>query len=108
MASIIYGIQSHSSKHPCCWCDVDSDNLSECKSLRFFGTLKERYAEFVANGSDLNFAKIFENVIHLLLINMDNSVLISNVILPMELHLFFGIVNHFFKNLSDLWPGTKE
>ena len=50
MANIICGIQSHSSKYPCCWCDVDSDNLSGCGSLRSFGTLKETYAEFFANG----------------------------------------------------------
>ena len=39
MANIIYGIQFHSSKHPCCWCDIDSDNLSECGSLRSFGAV---------------------------------------------------------------------
>ena len=90
MANIICGIQSHSSKHPCCWCDVGSDNLLECGSLRSFGTLKERYAEFIANGLDLDFAKIFANVIHSPLINMNNSVFILDVILPMELHLLLA------------------
>ena len=73
MVNIICGIQSHSSKHFCCWCNVDSDNLSEYGSLRSFGIFKERYAEFVANGSDLNFAKNFANVIHSPLINISQS-----------------------------------
>ena len=51
MANIICEIQFHSSKHLCCWGDIDSGNLSECGSLISFGTLKERYAEFVTNGS---------------------------------------------------------
>ena len=27
VANILCGIQSHSSCHPCCWCDITSDNL---------------------------------------------------------------------------------
>ena len=38
---------------------------------------------------------------------MNNTILILDVIPPMELHLL-GIVNHLFKILSDLWPGAKE
>ena len=39
---------------------------------------------------------------------LNDSALILDVIPPMELHLFLGIVNHLFKNLLDLWPGLKE
>ena len=97
MANNIYEIQSHSSKHPCCWCDVDSNNLSECGSLRSFGILKKRYAEFFANGSDLNFAKNFANVIHSPLIIMNNSMLILDVIPSMELHLHLELLIIFSK-----------
>jgi hypothetical protein len=62
----------------------------------------------VATGSDTKSAKDFDNVIHPTLINMDDSTLILDVIPPMELHLLLCIVNHLFKNLSDLWPGAKE
>ncbi len=108
MANIICGIQSHSSKHPCCWCNIDSDNLSECGTSRSFGSMKEKLEAFVAAGSDTKSAKNFDNVIHPPLINMADSVLILDVIPPMELHLLLGIVNHLFKNLSELWPGAKE
>ena len=56
----------------------------------------------------IRFAKTFANLIHSLLINMDNSVLILDVIPPMELHPLLGIVNPLFKNLSGLCPGAKE
>lgn len=108
MANIICGIQSHSSKHPCCWCNIDSDNLSECGTSRSFGSIKERFEAYVAAGSDTKSAKDFDNVIHPPLIKMDDSTLILDVIPPMELHLLLGIVNHLFKNLSELWPGAKE
>ena len=39
---------------------------------------------------------------------MDNSVLVLDTIPPIELHILLGIVNYFFKNISDLWPGAKE
>ena len=107
MVNIIYGIQSHSSKHPCCWCNVSSDNLSECESLRSCSTLKDM-PSLLLMAQITTLEKNFANVIYSPLINMDNSVLILDVIPPMELNLLLGIVNHFFKNFSDLWPGAKE
>jgi len=108
MANINCEIQSHSSKHPRCWCNIDSDNLTECGTSSSFGSIKGKFEAFVATGSDTKSAKDFDNVIHLPLINMDDSTLILDVIPPMELNLLLGIINHLFKNLSDLWPGAKE
>ena len=107
-ANILCGIQSHSSKHPCCWCNIDSDNLSECGVSRSFGSIQESYRAFVSAGSKFKMAKDFDNTIHPPLINMEDSRLILDIIPPMELHLLLGIVNHLFKNLSELWPGAKQ
>ena len=63
LANIFCGIQSHSSKHLCCWCDVDSDNLSECGTSRSFGLMKEKFEAFVAAGSDTNSTKDLEDTI---------------------------------------------
>ena len=41
MVSIICESQSHSSKYPCCWCDVDPENLSKCGTSKSFGSMKE-------------------------------------------------------------------
>ena len=72
MANIISGIQSHSSKHTCYWCDVNSDNLSECGTSRRFGSMKEKFNAFVAAGLDTKFPKDFDNVVHPPLIYMDD------------------------------------
>ena len=52
--------------------------------------------------------KDFDNKIHPPLINMVDLRLILHIITPIELHLLLGIVNHLFKNLSELWPGAKQ
>ena len=70
--------------------------------------MKEKFKAFVAVGSDTMSAKDFDNTIHPPLINMNDSALILDVIPPMKLHLLRGILNHLFKNHSDLWAGAKE
>ena len=43
LANIICGIQSHSSKHPCYWCNIESTSLNNCGQLRIFGTIREQH-----------------------------------------------------------------
>ena len=108
IADILCGILSHSSKHPCYWCNIDLDNISECGVSRSFGSIQESYRAFVSAGSKFKMAKDFDNTIHPPLINIEDSRLILDIIPPMELHLLLGIVNHLFKNLSELWSGGKQ
>jgi hypothetical protein len=108
VANILCGIQAHASKHPCCWCDVDSDNLSSCGQSRSIGKLRENYKAFEAGGSKLNTAKQYDNSIHPPLIDGEDTTLVLDVIPPMELHLLLGIVNHLFKNLLQCWAGATE
>ena len=76
IANILCGIQFHSSKHPCCWCNIDSDNHSECGVSRKFGSIQESYRAFVSAGPKFKMAKDFDNTIHPPLINMEDSRLI--------------------------------
>ena len=108
VANIICGIQSHASKHPCCWCDADSSKLGLCGSLRIFGGIKKAHQEFIAHGNDVKKAKQFGNVIHSPLLNFPDESLILDAIPPMELHLLLGVVNHLYKNLSNIWPECKN
>ena len=69
MANIICGIQSHSRKHTCCWCNLDSDNLLECGTSRSFGSMKEKLLHVQLMPYDgIHFAG---NEFHKLLKNLD-------------------------------------
>ena len=47
LANIICDIQSHSSKHPCCWCDVKSDDPKEQETPRNFRSIRMQYKAFI-------------------------------------------------------------
>ena len=64
LANIICGIQSHSSKHPYCWCDVKSDDLKEQGNLRNFRSIRMQYKAFIEKENGKMCAKDFHNVIH--------------------------------------------
>ena len=108
LANILCGIQSHSSKHPCCWYDASSPNLQNCGHLRTFGEIRRQYSEFIRAGGDLRKSKDFKNVAHLPILDFPDHKLVLEAIPPMELHLLLGVVNHLIKTLCDLWPKAKE
>lgn len=108
LANILCGIQSHSSKHPCCWCDAASPGLENCGQLRTFGQIRRQHSEYIQAGGDSRKSKEFKNVIHVPLIEFQDDKFVLEAIPPMELHLLLGVVNHIFKNLCDLWPRAKE
>ena len=51
--NIICGIQSHSSKHPCCYCDIDSENLISCGKDRTFGSIRSNAQQFNSQSQNL-------------------------------------------------------
>ncbi|XP_065641664.1 uncharacterized protein LOC105847267 isoform X1 [Hydra vulgaris] len=108
LANILCGIQSHSSKHPCCWCDVSSLNLQNCGSPRTFGEIRRQHFEFINAGGDTRKSKEFKNIIHVPLVNFPDHKLVLEAIPPMELHLLLGVVNHLYKNLCKIWPGAEK
>nr|XP_047129266.1 uncharacterized protein LOC124809287 isoform X1 [Hydra vulgaris] len=102
LANILCGLQSHSSPHPCTWCDVPSNNLAQSGNLRTFGSLKSSCQAFDAAGRDMKKAKEFGNVVHPPLLALDDEQLVLDLIPPMELHLLLGVVNHLFKILMSM------
>uniref|UniRef100_T2MCE9 [histone H4]-N-methyl-L-lysine(20) N-methyltransferase n=1 Tax=Hydra vulgaris TaxID=6087 RepID=T2MCE9_HYDVU len=108
LANIVCGIQSHSSKHPCCWCNIDSAHLENCGQLRTFGGIRDLYKKFVKSGCDAKRSKEFENVVHLPMFAFPDRELILETIPPMELHLLLGVVNHLIKYLVQVFPKTKQ
>ena len=108
LANIICGLQSHSSSHPCTWCEVDSKDLSACGSPRIFGSLRKCFKAFQDNGQDYKRAKDFKNVVHEPLLSSPDNVLVLDFIPPMELHLLLGVVNHLFRALKEEWLKADE
>ena len=53
-------------------------------------------------------SKDFKNIIHPSLLDFPDEKLVLDALPSIELHLLLGVVNHFFKNLCDLWPGAKK
>ena len=47
LANITCGIQSYSSKHPCCWCDVKSDELKDQGTPRNFRSIRMQCKAFI-------------------------------------------------------------
>ena len=41
LCNILLGLMSHSSMHPCCWCDVDKNNLHKKGNARTVGNLSD-------------------------------------------------------------------
>ena len=47
LCNILLGLMSHSSKHPCCWCDIDKDNLDKKgKQRRTFASHSDLFWEY--------------------------------------------------------------
>ena len=47
LSNTICGIQSYSSKHPCCWCDVKSDELKGHGTPRNFRSIRMQYKALI-------------------------------------------------------------
>ena len=108
LANILFGLQAHTSSHPCSWCEVDSKNLGNSGALRSFGSLRACLKAFENSGSDLSKAKFFGNVVHDPIVRGSDETLIIDVLPPMELHLLLGIVNHLFKALIAVWQNAER
>ena len=105
-ANIICGIQSHSSKHPCCFCEVDCDHLLFCGEFRTFGSIRSNAQQFKLSKSKS--AQAFLNCTNDPLLPESDDTKVIDVIAPPELHLLLGIVNHLFSTLSKVWPSVHE
>ena len=50
LCNILLGLMSHSSLHPCCWCDVDKHNLDKKGNQRTLGSLSKIFWSYYDAG----------------------------------------------------------
>ena len=111
LCNILLGMMSHSSCHPCCWCDVNKDDLHKKGTPRTIKNLMELFWNFWESGSSKGSAKNYGNVIHPPMINddEDDETLVITIIPPPELHLMTGPVNTMYHNgLENIWPASES
>ena len=101
--NIICGLQTYSSMHHCTWCDVKSKCLAKSAYLRTLGSVKPSLKPFQQSDGIVDNPKLFGNVILKPIISGPDNVLLLEIIPPMELHLFLGVINNFFKILNITW-----
>ena len=82
LANILCGIQLHSSKHPCCWCEAENTNLTRCGHPRTFGQIRKQFAEFMKSGGDIRKSRDFKNVVHLPFLDFHDDMLVMEAIPP--------------------------
>ena len=104
------GLMSHSSSHPCAWCDVSKENLTKNLSgtLRTFGNISELFWSWYDAGGDKSMAKHFGNVVHLPIMTCEPQTRILDVFPPPELHLLIGPVTLLYKGLQRIWKDGSE
>ena len=108
LGNVIFGLNAHSSSHPCCWCSVDKANLSNNATLRTLGRVADQYWMWQAAGAVPSSAKHYENCVHTGLVKGDRESLIIDIYPPPELHLMLGVVNHLYKAIEQEWAGVRH
>ena len=72
----------------------------EVVELYTIGMLREHNRQFVANGSKLKDAQLYDNMIHAPLLTGPDFMLVLDQFLPPQLHLLLRSVNHIVENLQ--------
>ena len=111
LTNIILGLMSHSSRHPCAWCDVTQERLEHCGVSRTIGSLLELFFQFFDSGAREEDAKKYGNAIHPPMFasgNIDHSTLVLLLIPPPELHLMLGPVNTLYDELDKQWGECEK
>ena len=110
LCNILLGLMSHSSTHPCCWCDIKKGELKRKGKQRTISNLNSLFWEFFEANADKKDAKLYGNVIHPPIIsdNLEDSTPVIEVIPPPELHLLIGPVNTLYDGLEKVWPQSQD
>ena len=108
LCNILLGLMSHSSTHPCCWCDIQKGKLKNKGVLRTLESLGELFWKFYESQATKKEAKNFGNVIHLPMFDVeDKTKLVLELVPPPELHLLLGPVNTMFNGLESVCPESE-
>lgn len=111
LCNILLGLQSHSSTHPCCWCNITKGNLENKGTPRTIANLMDLFWAYFDARAKKQDAKDYGNVIHpnvFVTGDIDENTLIILLVPPPELHLLIGPVNVLYDELSKVWPQCKQ
>ena len=64
LCNILLGLMTHSSCHPCAWCDTVTDNLHKVGNQRTISSLMNMFWDFFESKKDKKDAKNLGNVMH--------------------------------------------
>ena len=106
VANILCGIQGHASKHPCCFCEVTSERLHQEDHPRTLGSLRKSFEAFKI--SDKPVAAQFLNSIHEPLLSGPDETEILDLLVPPELHILLGVVNHLYQGMKKIWAAASS
>ena len=108
LINILLGLQNHSCSHPCCWCDVQKDELHKKGKQRTFGSLIDLFFNYSDANAKRDDAAKYGNVIHLPLIEaQENDTPVIQIVPPPELHLLLGPTNKLYSSLERVWPALE-
>lgn len=106
LCNVIVGLQSHSCKYPCTWCEAP-EPFKEEGDLRTFGSIKRHAKQFADDGGDLKYAQNYFSCTDKPLIEGDSDTTLLEAIPPPELHLMLGATNKIFEELDQQWGENK-
>lgn len=100
------------SCHPCPWCDLPRSMFAEPLSgqLRTLGSIRSNYQRRQADSLDRGRtqpAKAYDNCVHMPLLPGSDTVLVLDILPPMELHLLLGSVNRLVDHLEQTLKGSE-
>ena len=109
LCNILLGMMTHSSCHPCCWCDISKDQLSKRGNARTISSLMKLFWDFFESNTGVDEAKKYGNVIHPPIVsgNIDDVTPVIRVLPPPELHLLIGPVNTMYGAMEKIWPESE-
>ena len=107
LGNIMFGLMSHSSNHPCTWCDASKKRLHEKGAIRTLGTIRELYWKFQSSGKDISKGKEYGNCVHAPIFKESDDTKVIDMYPPPELHLLLGAVNTLYLGLVSSWPDAS-
>ena len=92
---------SHSSAHPCTWCEVHQSCLKLRGNSRTIGNIKKNYEAWCKAGLVTKKAKDFYNCNNNPIFSGNDDKKIIEFITPPELHLMIGVVNTIIDKMEE-------
>lgn len=104
MSNIMNGLMSHSSSHPCTWCDIHQKLLFSLGNPRTYASIINSVEQWKLSGGNPLMRKNFNCCYNNPIIKTETDYDILDIFPPPELHLMIGLVNTVFKALEKKYP----